>query len=342
MLMEALRKESNAIFLENFNPETNFERAVFFSWGCTIGDCGFCYMSAQPSDKNPRDTKRSNASILAEFILAKEFNWDIGFFTGGIGVLKPMEMEFLLRIIYEIIGEKIWLSVGPVPKVLLQKYLPYIKGVVGSTETINPELHKKVCPSKPLGPYVKMFNDAENLGLMKAMTFIVGMGESQDDFILLEKFILENSINKIHVYGLIPQIGTMFEGSDIPSKEEQGWWISKLRIAFPKLDIQAGIWEDRMEYISYLLKCGANSISKFKALKLFGTAKAYELEEQAKIAGRKFKGTMTKLADVDWDSKVDRLSVDDELKDQIKIKIGKYVEKIKKNMKKEVFQILKN
>src|SRR3989344_2179775 len=130
--------QADAIYRENFHLSVCFERAVFFSWGCTIGDCTFCYMSTQPADKPPRETRRTAESILAEFLLAKHLGWDIGFFTGGIGVLKPDELEFLLKAAVEITAEKIWLSVGPVPKILLEKYLPYIKGVVGSTETINP------------------------------------------------------------------------------------------------------------------------------------------------------------------------------------------------------------
>ena len=149
--------KASITYKEHFSPTVCFERAIFFSWGCTIGDCTFCYMSTQPADKPPRETRRSVESILAEFLLAKHLGWDIGFFTGGIGVLKPDELELLLKSAVEITGQKIWLSVGPVPRILLQKYLPYIKGVVGSTETINPLLHKKVCPSKPLAPYEKMF-----------------------------------------------------------------------------------------------------------------------------------------------------------------------------------------
>ena len=162
---EALLGKAQEAYLAHFPPTVSFERAVFFSWGCTIGDCQFCYMSTQPDSKKPTETKRSNASILAEFILAKHLGWDIGFFTGGIGVLKPDELEFLLKAIFQITNEKIWLSVGPVSKPLLQRYLPYIRGVVGSTETISPILHKKVCPSKPLAPYERMFEAAKELNL---------------------------------------------------------------------------------------------------------------------------------------------------------------------------------
>ena len=124
--MEELLRQANIVFKENFPPTVAFERAVFFSWGCTIGDCAFCYMSTQPKGKPPRDTRRSTESILAEFILAKHLGWDIGFFTGGIGVLRPDEMEEMLKTIHSIVG-KIWLSVGPVSKEILKRYHPYIK-----------------------------------------------------------------------------------------------------------------------------------------------------------------------------------------------------------------------
>ena len=329
--MQDLIKQAKKVYNSNFSSKVTFERAVFFSWGCTIGDCTFCYMSTQPLDKVAKETKRSNASILAEFLLAKHLGWDIGFFTGGIGVLKPDELEFLLKIIYQITGEKIWLSVGPLPKTLLEKYLPYIRGVVGSTETINPVLHKKVCPSKPLKPYEVMFENAKKLDLDRAMTFIVGMGETRKDFKLLKNFITKYDISKIHVYGLIPQRGTPFENSSIPTKEEQAWWIANLRIAFPKLDIQCGIWEDRIERISYLLDAGSNSISKFKALKLFGTSIARQIEEQATLADRKFVGTLSKLPEIDWNQKINSLEISKDLKRDIRKKLDLYLQKMTSN-----------
>lgn len=323
-----LIQKAERIYNENFPPTTLFERAVFFSWGCTIGDCTFCYMSTQPADKPPRETKRSPESILAEFILAKHLGWDIGFFTGGIGVLKPDELEFLLKAAMEITGGKIWLSVGAVPTQLLLRYLPYIKGVVGSTETINPELHRKICPSKPLAPYEKMFEVAKELKLQRAMTFIVGMGETHDDFILLQNFITKYGICKIHIYGLIPTKGTMFEHALPPTAEEQAWWIAQLRIAFPRLDIQCGIWEDRTEYLPILLRAGANSISKFQAIKLFGSPQARDIEAQVTKAGRHFVGTLTNLPRVDWMQEVEKLSCEDVLKEKIKVKLKEYVGKM--------------
>lgn len=334
MTDETLLPRANAVYHKHFPPIVTFERAVFFSWGCAIGDCTFCYMSTQPKEKVLKETKRSAESMLAEFMLAKELGWDIGFFTGGIGVLSYDEMELLLKQITAVTKEKIWLSVGPLPKVLLQRFSPYIKGVVGSTETVNRELHKKVCPSKPLEPYEKMFESAKELDLQRAMTFIVGMGETRDDLNTLIAFIKKYDITKIHVYGLIPQKGTMFEHSPIPSPEEQAWWIANLRINFPTLDIQCGVWEDRAERISLLLKAGANSISKFKAIKLFGTPVAKEFEHQAELADRKFQGTLTQLPKVDWQAKVAALPFDEVLKQKVAKKLLLYVKEMEANCSK--------
>ena len=332
--LSTLKNKANQIFLDNFPNEVSFERAVFFSWGCSINDCGFCYMSAQPKDKPLSETKRSFGSILAEFILCKQFGWDIGFFSGGIGVLKPDELEEMLKVITQVTGEKIWLNIGPLPRNLLSRFTPYVKGIVGSTETVNPILHKKVCPSKPLEPYFKMFEYAKELGLERAMTFIVGMGETKDDFKLLKEIIVKYGVTKIHVYSLIPHPGTMMENFAIPSKDEQSWWISKLRIEFPKLDIQCGIWHDRVEYISDLLQTGVNSISKFKCIELFGTEKARIVERQIASSGRKFNGSLTKIPNVDWDSEISRLDIDGKLKSEIKIKLDVYLKKMKDNCKK--------
>ena len=326
-----LIEKAEKVHQSNFKSTVLFERAIFFSWGCSIGDCTFCYISTQPKEKIIKETKRSDASLLAEFILAKQLGWDIGFFTGGIGIFTPLELEELLKKIIVITEEKIWLSVGPITKSLLIKYSPYIRGIVGSTETINPELHQVVCPSKPLAPYERMFESAEELGLEKAMTFIVGMGETRDDFLLLKEFIVKYKINKIHVYGLIPQKGTPFENASRPTKKEQAWWIAQLRINFPKLDIQCGIWEDRIDYLSLLLKAGANSISKFKATKLFGTDIAKQIEEESVKAGRSFVGTLTQVPDVDWKELVSNLSFKQELKDEILVKLGQYLKTMNEN-----------
>ena len=328
---EALVKQANKIYLENFPATTWFERGMFYSWGCAIQDCAFCYMATQPKDKNIKETKRSVASILAEFLLARELGWEIGFFTGGIGIFHPDEAEVFLKRITEVFQQKIWISFGALPKSLLERYKPYLEGVVGSTETINPHLHAKICPSKPLAPYEKMFLAAHELGMKKAMTLILGLGETKEDFLLLKDFIVKYHIDKIHVYGLKPRQGTPFADAPIPSADWQAWWIAQLRITFPTLIIQCGIWEDRLDRVSLLLCSGANAVSNFRATKLFGTALAHELEHQAALGARSFQGTLTVLPSLDWDAKVDALALEEELKVKIKEKLQLYLATMKHN-----------
>jgi biotin synthase-like enzyme len=337
--LSTLKNKANQIYLDNFPNETRFERSVFFSWGCTINDCGFCYMSAQPKDKEIKETKRSLGSVFAEVILVKHLRWDLGFFTGGIGVYSPNEMELLLKKMYEILGQKVWLNIGALPRSSLQKFKPYLKGIVGSTETIEPELHKKICPSKPLDIYEKMFSAAKELDIPRAMTFIVGMGEDETHLKYVIDFIKKYEISKIHLFSLTPHPGTMLSDMPIPSKEYHAWWISQLRIAFPKLDIQCGIWVDRVDRISFLLNAGANSFAKFKGLELFGTPLAHEMEDQVSETGREFKSNLTKIPNVDFDAEVAGLDIDDKLKSEIKIKLDLYLKKMKDNCKKNVIKI---
>jgi len=175
--------------------KTHFERAIFFSWYCGIRDCAFCYMSTQPDSKK---AVRSKESLLAELILCKKLGWEIGFISGGVGAFSKARFLDLLKDMHAVAGEKFWLNVGALSKEELEEYLPYAKGVVGSIETVNKELHSKVCPSKPAEPYFEMFNDALELGLETGMTIILGLGESIDDFSELKKIIEKYKISKIH------------------------------------------------------------------------------------------------------------------------------------------------
>jgi biotin synthase-like enzyme len=284
--------QAEKVYQQHFTAETHFERAIFFSWYCGIGDCTFCYMSAE---KHAKTARRSTESILAEIILCKALGWKIGFVSGGHDAYTKVEFLELLKQISRVSDEKVWINVGPLSHAELLKYQPYIKGVVASIETINPTLHKKVCPSKPIGPFEQMLSDADSLGIDKAMTLIVGIGESLDDFLLLEAFIRKHGIMKIHIYSLNPHDGTAFGNALPPSNVYHAEWIARTRIAFPTIDIQAGIWLDRSNTVSLLLRAGANSISKFPALRHFGGKEARQVEEQVTRAGRVFQGTLTTM-----------------------------------------------
>jgi biotin synthase-like enzyme len=323
---EALIKKAQAVYKQNFPLTTNFERAVFFSWYCATRDCAFCYMSAAQHSKS---AVRSQESILAELILCRKLGWEIGFLSGGHEAYTKVRFLELLKNINGVLQEKIWINIGPLSKEELLLYKPYISGVVASIETINPVIHRKVCPSKPIKPFEEMLKDAGHLNLKKAMTIILGLGETLEDIWLLKDFITKYKIDKIHVYILNPQKGTIFENHAVPSAEYQAKWIAEIRIAFPKIDIQFGIWKDKVDRIALMLEAGANSISKFPALRSFHSEQAKELEAQVRKSGRSFTGTLTKFPTFDINEELAGLNINESLKAKIKIKLNQYVKGIR-------------
>lgn len=303
--MNKLIEQANQVFLQNFKPEAWFERAIFFSWYCSTRDCKFCYMTTQKAGKMAR---RTVESLLAEVVLCKHLGWKIGFVSGGHNAYTTVEFESVIKLISEVAEEKLWINIGALKKDELRRFLPYAKGVVASIETINPKIHDFVCPSKPLAPFEEMFEYAEELGLGKAMAVILGLGETMQDFELLEKFIKRHNVEKIHFYSLNPQKGTYFEQAKRPTAEYQAEWIARTRIAFPRIDIQAGIWLDSADRVPLLLQAGANSISKFPAIRYFNSEQARQIEAGAKLSVRKFLGTLSSLKEIEPGSYLNTLS----------------------------------
>jgi len=323
--MDEIFVKANKIFKQNFLAQTSFERAIFFSWYCSKRDCKFCYMSSKEVSK---DARRTVESLLAEAILCKKMGWKIGFVSGGHDAYTTIEFEKILKLMSLVSEEKLWINIGPLKEEELRKYTPYIDGVVASIETINPKVHEFVCPSKPVEPFVKMFSYADQLGLKKAMTIILGIGESMEDYSLLREFILKNKICKIHFYTLNPQEGTYFEHSKRPNPEYQALWIARTRIDFPKIDIQAGIWLDCVDRVPLLLEAGANSISKFPAIRHFGGAEAQQIEEGARKAGREFVGTLIKMPTQDFDMS----RIPNELRDDVGKKLQQYLKQMRRSI----------
>lgn len=310
---------------------TCFERAIFLSWYCSKADCAFCYMSTQKDNitrqKNPRMARRSFASIFAEAIISKACGWEIEFLSGGYDSFSKKELIFITKTIKEITGKKQWLNIGVLSRKELELFKPHIEGVIGTLECANPNLRSKFCPSKPLNDILHMFRTCDELGLKKGITLIIGLGETLEDFSFLKSFIKNNNISRITFYSLNPHKGTPFESS--PSIDYYEEWIKLTRQAFPELWITAGAWHDKTSYYSRLLKAGANNITKFPALKLFGTEKAKSVEEEVRLAGRKFIGTLCVLPKTCLSDEVDKLSLDSELKEEIKIKIKSYLARVK-------------
>ncbi len=285
-------------------------------------------MSTQPDNKK---AVRSKESLLAELLICKKLGWKIGFISGGVRAFSKVKFKELLADMHKVAGEKFWLNVGSLDEEELKEYLPFIKGVVGSIETVNEELHKKVCPSKPAEPYYKMFKIAKKHNLECGMTIILGLGEDIGDYEKLKNVVEKYGITKIHFYGLNPQKGTIFENKPSPTPEYQAEWIRKTREDFSGIDIQCGIWEDRADRVALLLEAGADSISKFPALKRFNSEAAKEIEKQAKLAGREFMGSLTNLPDIDWDQETEKLNIDKDLLQKVKVKLKQYIGTMRKN-----------
>jgi len=288
-------------------------------------------MSINPEKHKKNTARRTTESILAETLLSKKLGWEIGFISGGMNAYSQIEFKNLLEKIYEVYKEKVWINVGPLGPKALQEYKPYGLGVVGAVETVNPKLHDKVCPSKPVKPILKMYEYAEDLKLKKATTIIIGIGETIKDYELLKEFIEQNKIDKIHIYSLIPHKDTVFGKTKVVEPEYHAEWIARTRIDFPKIDIQAGIWVDRVENISLLLKAGANSISKYPSIRLFNSKESKTIEKQSKKAGREFLGTMTKLPEINIEKELSKLGFDEEFKQTIKKKLNLYLKSMRKN-----------
>lgn len=309
---------------------TNFKRAIFLSWYCSKGDCRFCYMSTQKDlIKEPKKAKRTYESIFAEAIITKACGWEIEFLSGGYDSYTSEELLFILKTINKITGKKQWLNIGVLSKAELEKFSPFVEGFTGAVECITPKVQKIVCPSKPIKPITDNFKICDSLSIKKGMTMIVGIGETIDDFTLLEKFIEKHKLQRITFYALNPQKGTEFTKS--PEIDYYISWIKKTREAFPDIEIIGGAWVDKTNYFSKILINGADYFTKFPAIKYFGSKKAKEVEKEVRLAKRKFLGTLTKMPNIDWDKEIENLDLTFDMKKKLKIKISQYIKTMGKN-----------
>ena len=234
----------------------------------------------------------------------------------------------MIKKVSYIYGEKIWINLGALKPEELKLFKPYIKGVVGSIETIEPSLHDKVCPNKPIYQYEEMFNHAKNF--KRSITIVIGLGEKKEHFSLLCNFIRKHNLDRITFYALKPIKGTLYTKG--PSTEDYIWWIANTRIKFPTLEIIAGTTLRRVSEVNFLLKAGANAITKFPITKKFGSEEAKIMEKQIRLSKRKFNGYLTKLPNINWDKEVGQLKLDKNLKQNIKITLNQYIKKMEKKI----------
>jgi biotin synthase-like enzyme len=197
-------------------------------------------------------------------------------------------------------------------------------------ETTNEKVHKKTAPNKPIAPIENMYKICDKYNLKKSMTFIVGLGETIDDFDSFKAFLIKNKINKIIFYALNPIKGTVFEKSKGPEINYYLQWIKKTRKTFPKLNIVAAPWVNRVDYIHLMLNAGADAITKFPAIKLFNTIHAKNIEKEIKSSNYEMQGTFTKIPEIN-SNEIKNLSFDNGLKEDIIKKINGYLKIMKRN-----------
>ncbi len=326
--MKELLQKATQVYSQNFKPVAWFGRCIFLSWYCDVGTCKFCYRSTiKDRIKHAEHAKRSLSSILVEALLAKNLGWRIEFLTGGYKIFPLKELVNIAKLVSKVYGKKIWLNLGALNPEEINQFKPYIEGIAASIETIDKELHDKICPNKPLEPYIEMLNNSKDL--KKSITIVIGLGEKQEDIEKLHDFIEQHKLDRITFYALKPIKGTPYTKG--PETEDYVSWIAKTRIRFPKLEIIAGVTPRRVHEVDLLLKAGANAITKFPATKQFNSDMARLFEQKVRQAKREFTSTLTKLPDIDWDLQISSLDIDNNLKSEIRERLSQYLKRMKKN-----------
>jgi len=290
-VLDLIDKANKLATQKGYNTIT-LERAIFLSWWCDKGDCSFCYMSTQKNKiKDPTKAKRRILNILAEAEMCKRIGWNIEFLSGGYDSFKTQEIKSIATDIYNITKKPVWLNIGTTED--LEEYGEEIIGVTGAVETPNPQLQNKICPSKSLVEISNMLDKAKDLGFKRAITIILGLGETADDIEYLIQYIKDHKVDRVIFYSLNPHKGTDFENSSQPASIYYAGVVATIRLTFPNIEIICGTWTDNLANIGPLILSGANGITKFPLFKMFGTKYGKRVEEEVHWTGRKLKGTFT-------------------------------------------------
>lgn len=335
-LAELIDKANN-VYEAHFDGNVWFGRCIFLSFYCERGTCTFCFRSTQKHlIKHPTKARRSLASIIAEAMMIKAFGWRIEFLTGGYGILADNELLRIIKLVSQILDEKIWINLGEISTSMLEELTPYVEGIVSSIETVDEDLHNTVCPDKPIAPYVEMIQQARTLGFKQSMTIIIGLGEQKKDFAKLQKFIINNHIDRITIYALRPVKGTPFTHG--PDPLDVAWWIAQTRIAFPNIEIIAGSARYRIPELSLFFKAGANAITKLPATNMFNTTDGEAVKEEVVKANRTFLSMFTSpdvSSEADWDAMLARADdLSNEEKEAVMTTLQSYLDNMQTKAKK--------
>ena len=248
-----LIKDANDLTLKKHGDLVTLERAVFLSWWCDKGDCAFCYMSTQKDKiKDPRKARRNVSNIYAEAEMCKRLNWNIEFLSGGYKSFTTQEIKEIATKIKYITGDGVWLNTGITDE--LEEYGSEIKGITGAVEVANPQIHNNVCPSKSLNDIGSMLDTAGDLGFKKAITIILGLGETLDDVEYVNDYIREHKINRVIFYSLNPHKETIYADKSQPASLYYAQVVAKVRLEFPEIESLAGIYVGDYVCLVYLCR----------------------------------------------------------------------------------------
>lgn len=328
--LQTLIDQAESTYKEHFNGDVWLGRCIFLSFYCSVNTCDFCFRSVSHKSKHdPEKAMRSLGSILSEALLIKAFDWRIEFLTGGYGIADFTQVQRYVKLVKAILDEPIWLNLGVLPGGQLKELCGDVGGIVASLETLEPSLHKKTCPDKPIEPYVRMLNYAKEYGMKRSITLVIGLGETRDDWTYVEEFMTEHSLERITIYALRPVQGTPYEHG--PTSQEVAWWIAKVRTTFPTVEIIAGTAEYRIPEVPLFLKAGANAITKLPVTKMFNKQAARELEDAIAGTGRTWVSKIShedpELA-IDFDKIIASLDLSDDEREELKTVLERYLKKM--------------
>ncbi len=327
MLTQSLLEKAHEASKDHHSSLLTYQRGLYLTWYCAL-ECKFCYMSVSKAQiTNPKLAKRTMESVLAEAFLCTKLGWEIEFLASGYRALDTAYVLKLLENIYKITNKKQWLNIGVLSKEELVLCKPYLEGVFGAVETVNPMVHDLVCQSKPLAPILTMYKACDQLQLKKAMTLVIGIGETINDFPLLKNFIQEHQISRMTLYALRPVKGTMF--TEPPAKNYYLEWLAMIRTAFPHLELTAGVMGSRLDTLQDAAYLGINGIAKFPAMRNFNSQDSHFIEQQITAANRQLQGSLTELPYIDLEE-LDALDLDELLKQKIKRKASLYLKLMRK------------
>ena len=330
--LDILLPQAEKTYKKHFSNMVYFERSIFINWTCSIADCKYCFLSTKPRhDPKEKPTAiRSPASILAEVLVCKAMDWKVGYITGGLRVESTDYLIDLISKINTITEEKIMMNFGPYAKSEIIKFRPHVLGMGSAIESFDEELHNFICPSKPLKSLMKFLENLQEEGLQKLITIILGIGERKEDVDIVIEKIKQYNIEKVQLCFLKPQENTVFDEVPPPNPDYMAWWIAKIRIACPEVQIKVALVQERTHDVELYLRAGANGFSRFRVFFDFNSKYAQELEEGCRRAGRRLEGKFTELSGVDIQKLVEELPFDEELKEKILPKAKQYLRKLER------------